>query len=273
MHSWRYSHHCRLPQFGEGKSNPFGAACSDENSAKNAFLSSSNTALQQAFTDYLNFLRRKLNDETYYYQYTMWPENFEVAKIQAKISWLSSIHGQKVMFQNKSNWCQAEVAAKEEPFKLAAFDDVHCEYHSELKTPVGSIRTDCSRITSELDLKILKLGLKQDMEKETFGDQFMGCSVEVGANTSAGINVGPLKAEASIGAALRVEIGPNGVSDVIAKTSAGVSAGTDIIKDGDMAGVGVSDLSVEVGVKGQISLISGKSSVESTGLLDGVFKK
>jgi hypothetical protein len=60
---------------------------------------------------------------------------------------------------------------------------------------------------------------------------------------------------------------------VIAKTSAGVSAGTDIISGGSMAGAGVSDLSLDVGVKGQISIISGKSSVESTGLLDGVFKK
>jgi hypothetical protein len=159
------------------------------------------------------------------------------------------------------------------PFKLAAFDDVHCQYHSELKTPVGTIRTDCSRITSTLDLKIIKLGLKQDMEKETFGDQFMSCSVEVGVGTSAGVNVGPLKAEASIGGALGVEIDRNGISDVIVKTSAGVSVGTDIIKDGGKAGVGVSDLSLDVGVKGQVSLISGKSSVESTGLLEGVFKK
>jgi hypothetical protein len=128
-------------------------------------------------------------------------------------------------------------------------------------------------MTTELDLKIIKLGLKQDMEKETFGDQFMTCSVEVGVGTSAGVNAGPIKAEASIGAGLAAEFDRNGLTDVIIKTSAGVSGGTDIISDGSMAGVGVSDLSLEVGVKGQISLISGKSSVESTGLLDGVFKK
>jgi hypothetical protein len=33
------------------------------------------------------------------------------------------------------------------------------------------------------------------MEKETFGDQFMNCSVEVGAGTSMGENSGILKTE------------------------------------------------------------------------------
>jgi tetratricopeptide (TPR) repeat protein len=261
-------------EFGEGKSNPFAAVCKEENGVKNNFLVEANGSLEQANRDWLNFLRKKLNDETYYYQYTQWPEQFEYTKVMAKLGWLGQIEQQKVMFQNKSAACNEKTTEKaQKPFKLAAFDDVNCKYHSELKTPVGTIKTDCSRMTTTLDLKVIKLGLKQDMDKETFGDQFMSCSVKVGVGASAGINAGPLKAEASIGGALGVEIDRNGISDVVVETSAGVSVGTDIISDGSMAGVGVSDLSLEVGVKGQVSLISGKSSVESTGLLDGVFKK
>jgi hypothetical protein len=261
-------------EFGEGKANPFEAACKDESGVKNSFLSKANGSLEQSSRDYLNFLRKKLNDETYYYQYTQWPEQFELTKVLAKLNWLGSIAQQKVMFQNKSGWCLEKSPEKEKkPFKLAAFDDVHCEYHSELSTPVGTIKTDCSRITTTLDLKIIKLGLKQDMEKETFGDQFMNCSVEVGVGTSVGTTRGPLKAEASIGGAVRAEFDRTGLTDVIVKASASVSGGTDIISDGSMAGVGVSDLSLEVGVQGQISIISGKSSVESTGLLQGVFQK
>ena len=203
----------------------------------------------------------------------MWPEQFEVAKVQAKIRWLTSIRDQKVMFQNKSSWCQEKTNEKAKPFKLAAFDDVNCQYHSEFKSMVGTIRTDCGRMTTTLDLKVLKLGLKQDMDKETFGDQFMSCSVEVGVGAGVGINQGPLKAEASIGGSLAAEFDRNGLTDLVVKTSAGVSAGTDIISGGSMAGVGVSDLSVDVGVQGQISLISGASSVGSTGLLSGVFTK
>lgn len=260
--------------FGEGKSNPFAAACSDENNARNVFLSSSNKVLRESYVDFFSLLRRKLNDEVYYSQYTQWPDEFEVAKVHAKIIWLGSIMQQKVMFKEKSNWCSGVMEEKQpKAFKLAAFDDVHCVYHSQLKTPVGTLSMDCSRWTTTLDLKIVKLGLKQDMDKETFGDRFMSCSVEVGIGTSAGVNVGPLKAEASIGAGLAAEFDRNGLTDLVVKTSAGVSAGSDIITDGSIAGVGVSDLSLEVGVKGQISLISGKSSVESTGLLDGTFKK
>jgi hypothetical protein len=254
-------------KFGEGKPNPFDDACKDENAVKGTFLGSSNPILQEADTEFLKLSKRMISDELYYYQYTMWPEDFEVAKGSAKIKWLSLLINQKPVFQNKSNWCLPAEPGKPKPFKLAAFDDVHCNYHSELVTPVGTIRTDCSRMTTQLDLKFLKIGLKQDMDRETFGDQFMSCSVEVGAGTGAGVNAGPLKAEVSAGASIAAEFDRNGLRDVILKGSASVSAGSDIIKGGKMAGVGVSDLSVDVGVQGQISIISGISSMGGSGLL------
>jgi hypothetical protein len=71
---------------------------------------------------------------------------------------------------------------------------------------------------------------------------------------------------------LRAEFDRTGSTDVVIKTEVGVSLGTDIIDGGSMTGADVSDLLVNVGVKGQISLVSGKSSVESTGLHDGVLK-
>jgi len=259
-------------RFGEGKENPFKEACSDFNGATSLYLSSANSLLEQIQIDYLNFLRRQLNDQIYYDQYTKWPEEFEVDKVLAKEKWLASISGITVKFMDISNYCFQSEEVKPGKFLLSEFDDVHCEYHSEFKSPVGSINIDCSRMTTKLDLKVLKLGLKQDMNKETFGDQFMSCSVEVGASASAGVNLGPLKAEASVGGSLRVEIDRTGVTDVIATGSAGVSAGTDIISGGSKAGVGVSDVSVEAGVQGQVSIMSGKSSVEGTGVLSGAFK-
>lgn len=267
-------------KFGEGKANPFGDACADYNEANSAFLDSANTMLKQTQGDYLNFMRRKLNDQIYYAQYTKWPEEFEVEKVTAKIQWLGLISGQTVMFKDRSNYCQKEAEVEPGRGVLQDFDDVHCEYHSELKLPVGSINVDCSRVTSKLDLKMIKLGLKQNMEKgtndgsvmENFADQFMSCSVEVGASASAGVNLGPLKAEASVGGSLGVEVDRTGITDVVARGSAAVSAGTDIISGGSKAGVGVSDVSIEAGVEGQISIMSGKSSAEGTGVLSGAFK-
>ena len=268
-------------KFGEGKSNPFGAACSDYNEANSAFLDSANTMLHHVQNDYLNFIRRKLNDEIYYDQYTKWPEEFEVRKGLAKIQWLSAISAQTVMFKNRSNYCLKGADVEPKRGILQDFDDVHCEYHSELKLPIGKIKVDCSRVTSELDLKVIKLGLKQNMDKGEkdgtvlgdFADQFMSCSVEVAASQSAGFDSNLLKAEASVGVAMRAEFDRTGLTDVIVKTEAGASLGTKFIENGSIAGVGVKDLSVEAGVEGQISLISGKSSVESTGVLKGVFQK
>ncbi|MGB8191978.1 MAG: hypothetical protein WCF67_08670, partial [Chitinophagaceae bacterium] len=186
----------------------------------------------------------------------------------------------------KSPWCpEKNRDTLGKPFRLQAFDDVHCEYHSSLSTPVGTIRTDCSRITTQLDLKFIKLGLKQDMEKETFSDQFMNCSIEVGAGISLGDkHLGPLKAEASIGGALALEFDRTGLTDVIVKGAAGISVGTDAInigsdgagvkvgtdvKDDDAGDVGaIKDLQIEIGVKGQVSLISGKASFGGTGVLE-----
>lgn len=267
-------------QFGEGKQNPFVLKCADENQVKNTYLNVSNTLLKSVNTDYLNFLRRMLNDKIYYCQYTIWPEDFEVEKVHAKIKWLGTIYMMKPQFLAKCTEQHGE-ELESKPFKLQDFDDVHCEYHSELKLPIGKINVDCSRVTSELDLKMIKLGLKQNMEKgtndgsvmENFADQFMSCSVEVGASESAGFESNVLKAEASIGVAMRAEFDRTGLTDVILKTEAGASLGTNLIQGGSQAGVGVSDLSVEAGVEGQISLVSGKSSVESTGVLKGVFQK
>lgn len=262
-------------KFGEGKENPFAAACADDNKANNTYLGSVNSLMEQNVRDYLNFLRRKINDEVYYYQYTMWPEQFELAKVQAKIAWLNSIKSQGVAFKNKSSWCQAGTGdLGQKPFKLQAFDDVHCEYHSELSTPVGTIRADCSRLTTTLDLKFIKLGLKQDMDKNTFNDQFMNCTVEVGAGVDLGAkNLGPIKAELSVAGAIAVEIDRTGITDVIVKGTAGVSVGTDVINDGSAAGLGVKDLQIEVGVKGQVSIITGKGSIEGTGVLEKGNKK
>src|SRR5205823_3097727 len=49
------------------------------------------------------------------------------------------------------------------------------EHTSELQ----SLAYLVCRMMTEINTPFLKLGLKQDMNKETFGDQFMGGSVEI----------------------------------------------------------------------------------------------
>jgi tetratricopeptide (TPR) repeat protein len=268
-------------RFGEGKENPFAAHCKDQNAIRNTFLTTANSTIEQSMLVYLDKLRKRINDELYFYQYTQWPDEFELTKYQMKMMWLSALMNMEPRFWERSSSCQyGQKPEKYDSAKLKEFDDVNCQYHSKMTLIAGTIEINCSRMTTELDLKIVKLGLKQNMDKETFGDQFMGCSVEVGMSTGVGGNVGPLKAEASINGAVRAEFDRNGISDIIIKAGANVGVGTNMIDKaadalgtkGSVAGVGISDISIEAGVKGQISLISGKSSVEGTGILDGLKK-
>jgi tetratricopeptide (TPR) repeat protein len=255
-----------LEQTGEGKPNK--DFCPQYKAVADAYLAAYNPGLQQKWEAYLDVKKRAMNEEIYWLQFIQWPEQFEYTKLSYKSNWLGILSD--ISFESITTYkCQVKPAPATNG-KLAEFDDVACQYHSTFTTPVGTIKTDCSRMTTELDLKVVKLGLKQDMNKETFNDQFMSCSVEVGVGAGAGIKNGPLKAEASIGVALGAEFDRGGLKDVVIKANAGVGIGTDVIDGGSMAGVGVSDLSADAGVKGQISLISGKSSVESTGLLQGI---
>lgn len=255
-------------QTGEGLANK--DFCPEKKALTDAYLVAYNPGLQEKWDNYLDLFKRKLNEEIYWYQFAQWPHQFEVTKLAYQQMWLSVIAEDN--FESITYKCKTNPTGKNGG-KLAEFDDVACQYYSEFKTIVGTIKSDCSRTTTELDLKFVKLGLKQDMDKTTFNDQFMSCSVEVGVSAGAGIKNGPLKAEASIGVGVGAEFDRSGLKDVVVKVNAGVGVGTDVIDGGSMAGVGVNDLSADAGVQGQVSLISGKSSIESTGLLQGVFKK
>jgi tetratricopeptide (TPR) repeat protein len=270
-------------QTGEGLANR--DFCPQLKAVTDAYLAAVNTNSQKLWENYLEIYRKKMEDEIYWLQYIQWPEEFAVTQLKYQMNWLGAISSGN--FESITKYKCESRPAKVKGGKLSEYDVVHCVYHSHYKSPVGTIDMDCSRLTSTLDLKFVKLGLKQDMNKETFNDQFMSGSVEVGAGMSVGSrNAGPLKVEASVGASIAMEFDRTGVTDVILKGAAGVSAGTDIVKpasdalgvsvntelkDGEAGDVGaINDLQVEVGVNGQISLISGKSSAEGTGMLKGL---
>jgi tetratricopeptide (TPR) repeat protein len=264
-------------QFGEGKPNPFDAACADDTKAKNAFLSSANKLLEDKSTDWLNFLRRKINDEIYYNQYTMWPQQFELAKIHAQMTWLTSIQGQ-ARFKYKSSWCQnknEEAAIK--PFKLQAFDDVNCQYNATMDLKIMKFTNNCSRMTSEFDFMFLNYVRKDDFERAE-GDTYISSTIKISAEAGKDLKAGPLKVEAKIGGGVEFEFGPQGIEDVALIGEAKVGAGTGIMDEDEKTGspgIGIAGkdafpTTVEAGVEGRISIISGKGSVAGTGILKGI---
>lgn len=265
-------------QFGEGKPNPFKAACTDDTKAKNNFLLSSNTLLRNAFNDLLGFMRRKINNEMYYYQYTMWPENFELAKVLAKISWLTLIKNQNPQFKYKSSWCQDELhSEKEKPVKLSKFDDIACRYKATMDLKIIKFTNNCSRMTSEFDFMFLKYVRKDDFERAE-GDTYINSTFKISAEAGKDWKEGPLKVEAKIGAGIEFEFGREGVEDVTLIGEVKVGAGTGILDEDEetgATGIGIAGkdafpTTVEAGVEGRISIISGRGSVSGTGLLNGV---
>ncbi|MFC0774882.1 tetratricopeptide repeat protein [Terrimonas alba] len=263
--------------FGEGKPNPFEAACADYNKANNSFLSSSNTLLRDAFNDFLAFMRRKINNEMYYYQYTMWPENFELAKVQAKISWLSLLQNQNPRFKDKNSWCQDKTDVEAKPFKLSKFDDIACKYKSKLDLKIITIENNCSRMTSEFDFMFLNYVRKDDFERAE-GDTYISSTFKVSVEAGKDLKAGPLKVEAKMGAGVELEFGRTGLEDVTLIGEAKVGAGTSIFDEdekSDSPGIGIAGkdafpTTVEAGVEGRVSLISGHGEIGGSGILKGM---
>lgn len=261
-------------QTGEGLPNK--DYCPRYKETSDKYLRAYNEAMEPFFLEYLEIQKKYLNEKTHWQMYSEWPEKFEAHKLEAKIAWLNALTAdQPISFISITEYkCAKPLMGK--AGKISQFDDVACKYHSELILPLGKMKMDCSRFTSELDLSVIKFGLKQDLDKETFADQFMSCNVEVGAKAGKEVKAGPLSVEASAGARIGLEIDRTGVKDVYVTGGVKAGAGTNIIGEGSeaagtpssMMGVGVGDLSIDGGAEGRISLVSGKGSVYGTGIFE-----
>ena len=231
-------------QVGEGRANPLEAICKDENAIRTEFLAAANGGLQRAYRSYFNYVRRRSSELLYYYQYTMWPEQFELAKINAQIACLTQIKDQRVFFKDKSSWCNA-VPKTKKPGQLQNFDDVHCDYVSTMDLGVYKITSSCSNLTGEFDFGGVKINVTDNVETGRFSGSAM-----VGA--SKGFE-GPAGAELEASIAALVEWDNTGITDV------GAIAGI----DANAKGITVAGADVKVTVNSGVST-TGK------GILQGI---
>jgi tetratricopeptide (TPR) repeat protein len=247
-----------LEQTGEGLPNK--DFCPRYKALSDKYLSAYNSEIEALYKEHLEIVNPYLNEMTYLQMYSEWPEKFEAHKLEAQIAWLDALSaGAPFTFKSITKYkCAKPVAGK--PGELAEFDDVACQYHSELNLIVYKMKSDCSRWTTTVDAKFLKFNLKQDMDKENFADQFMSCTVEVKAKIGGDkMNVGPIAVGAKAETGMGVEIGRSGVKDVY--LIGGVKA---------QAGIVDTKIGKGAGVEGRISIISGQSSVTGTGMFKGL---
>lgn len=257
-------------QVGEGKANK--DYCQQFNSLADTYLSKWNNGHEALYDEYLQQLRLKLNEEIYWLQFTKNPEEFAITLIQYQQQWLKGLLavsykeiGEVSTFES----CFGKLPESHKQFgKLAEFNDIHCIYHSELNLGIGSIVSSCNKMITSLEIGSLKLGLTQDMDKNTFGDQFMNFNVEISGGRSEKVKLGPLTAQIGAKGVLGIEIGRNGIQDIYVSGSVGAGVGTnqmdqmgDAGHPAEMYGLGVGDKTlINVSAGGRISLISGKGS-------------
>ena len=278
-----------LEQTGEGK--PSLSFCPQKRDAADKYLSAYNMRLQALSDDYLKLTRNRLNEEAYWSQFMQWPDQFEVTKLNLKIGWMNLLRD--ALFKSITEYKCAPPKPPRNTGKLTNFNDIHCQYHSELNLGFGSMENDCDKMTTKIDISVkgfgLKGKLKQDFgdNKNSFSDQFVGCTIELGYKEGVGFGKGPLRAEAKAGAYGFVEIDRTGFTDGGIKLTADIKAGTNIIKSQDgtesyidkngdpipnLSQGPIKDVSLTViGAEAKISIMSG-FSVEGKGILKGIKK-
>lgn len=231
-------------QIGEGKTNPLEAICKDENGIRSEFLKKANSGLQSAYRNYFNYTRRRTSDLLYYYQYTMWPDQFELAKLMAQVAWLTQIKDQRVYFKDKSSWCNT-VPKNKKPGTLQNFDDVHCEYVSTMNLGVYKITSSCSNLAGEFDFGGVKINMSDNVETGCFSGSAM-------VGTSKGFD-GPAGTEIEASIAALVEWDNTGITDV------GAIVGVDANANGVTVAGAESKITVNTGV-----------STSGKGILQGI---
>ena len=200
---------------GEGRENPFEAICKDENAIRTEFLKNANGGMQSAYRQYLNYVSRRTSDLLYYYQYTLWPEQFELMKVNAQIAWLTQIKDQGVLFKDKSSWC-VNIPKTHKTDSLQNFDDVACKYISTMNLGVYKITSSCSNLVGEFDFKGIKINIKDNVETGKYSG-----TVIAGISES----IGPMALKGKVTAAVLVEVDNTGITDVGGVAGVSVKSG------------------------------------------------
>lgn len=240
-------------QTGEGQANA--DLCGERNAVVSQYLAAYNTEYDERLRAYLDATRQYLNEELFWLQFKETPERFPLAQVDRQTAWLAALAKAGQHFTTGDAQVCARPPQSGGNGTLADFYDVHCDYHSELDfAGFAKIRSDCNKMTTTLGVGFLKLGLTQDMDKETFADQFLACSVEASAGVSSKVKTGPVEFGVQAGGSVGIEIGRSGIQDIYVTGGVGASA--------ESGPVGF-----DMGATARVSLVSGASSLSGTGLL------
>lgn len=246
------------PLIGEGRPNPLNEYCAAVNEVRTKYLELANTELQMTQRAFLELQRKGLNNFVYYAQYINWPEEFELIKVNAKLSWLNQIRDQVVRFQSKGPFCVPDANKKPGSTKLQEFDDIACKYHSSFDLGAWEFSSDCRYFTGKLKLGGVEYTRKIDSDDH---DRLIAATLEVKVSAGKGWEKGPVQAELKAEIGGKLEWNDKEVTNWEVTSEVGVSAGSNL---------GHGDKSIDIaGIKAQIGMNS-SGRVHGNGLLRGL---
>lgn len=255
------------------------APCQDHLRAENDFLKKHNERKKAYDEEILKVFKHYSNDMAYWSQFTAVSEaQFQLVVIEFQIDWLSKLKEYRPLLSSALEFSDCPLEEEEEESgKLAEFDDVACNYNDTMDLKLIVFYNNCSKMTSKLNLKFVEYTRIDNFnrpEDDTYVSSSIKFSAEKGFDQLK-LEKGPLKLEAKVGAAIEMEFDREGIKDIIVMVEAKAGAGHNLYdegleKEGSIAGKDVIDTTLEVGVEGRISIISGKGQVKGTGMLENI---
>jgi tetratricopeptide (TPR) repeat protein len=262
-------------QTGEGLPNK--DFCPRYKETSDKYLNTYNGTVESFFKEFLEIQKKYLNETTHWQMFSEWPEKFEAHKLGANIAWLGALTAESPFSFESITKYKCANTPMGKTGKLSKFDDVACQYNDTMDLKIIKFTNNCSRMTSEFDFMFLSYVRKDDFERAE-GDTYISSTYKISAEAGKDLKAGPLKVEAKVAGGIELEFGRQGLEDVVLIGEAKVGLGTEVMdadETKDNPGIGIAGkdalpTTVEVGVEGRISIISGKGSVS---VISNVFER
>ena len=255
------------------------ASCAAHLAAENDFIKQYNEKKKANDEQALEVFRHYFNDLAYWSQFTSIDKNqFDLVVLDFQIGWLRKLREHQPLLQSEFEDLKCAKDEDAQPGKLSDFDVVACNYNDTMDLKVITFYQNCSRMTSKLNLKFVEY-TRYDNFTRAEGDTYVGStikvSVERGFKDLKG-DFGPIKVEAKVGASVEMEFDREGIKDITIGLEAKAGGGVNLIdealekEEASIGGKDLIDTTVEIGIEGRISILSGKVSIKGSGVFENI---
>lgn len=227
-------------------------ACGARKALATSFLSQANAIWQDNNAKMLSLQKQIINAGSNYALYAFTDRSeYELVLTSMKIGFLSYLGGLRPEIEVG---CLLTDAPESRRGALPDFDEMNCEYKTELSVPYlekfYSIKVECNKMTTTFDAKFIKGTLEENLAT----GKYKGTIEIEGKIGSDKINVGPVEVGSSVKAGAGIDFTESGIQDVYVTSEAQIKAGA------------VTASSVEA----KVSVISGNTTITGKGAFSGI---